>query len=85
MAQRHLPDHEAAPVVADEDRLVDFQMIKQPDQIAGQMLDVIGLDWLGPIGRAIAALVGRDHADAGLTQRLDLMAPGEGEFGPAMA
>ena len=58
MPQRHLPDNKAAPVVADEDRLVDLQMVEQADQIAGQVLDVVGLDRFGPIGRAIAALVG---------------------------
>ena len=68
MPQRHLPDDEAAPVVADEDRLVDLQMIEQADEIAGQMLDVVGLDRLGPVGRAIAALVRRDHPDAGFAQ-----------------
>ena len=68
MPQRHLPDDEAAPVVADEDRLVDLEMIEQADEIAGQMLDVIGLDRLRPVGRAIAALIRRDHPDAGFAQ-----------------
>ena len=85
MAQRHLPDDEAAPVVADEDRLVDLEMIEQPDEIAGQMLHVVGLDRLGPVGRAIAALVRRDHADAGLAQRLDLVTPGKRHLRPAVA
>ena len=85
VAQRHLPDDEAAPVVADEDRLVDLEMIEQADEIASQMLDVVVLDRLGPVGRAIAALVRRDHANAGLAQRLDLVTPGERELRPAMA
>ena len=42
-------------------------MIEQADEIAGQMLHVVILDRLGPVGRAIAALVRRDHADAGLS------------------
>ncbi len=70
MPQRHLPDDKAAPVVADENRLVDLKMIEQADEIAGQMLDVVGLDRLGPVGRAIAALVRRDHPDAGLASAL---------------
>ena len=85
MPQRHLPDDEAAPVVADEDRLVDLEMVEQADQIAGEVLDVVGLDRLGPVGRAIAALIGRDHADAGLAQRLDLVAPGKRDLRPAVA
>jgi hypothetical protein len=36
-------------------------------------------------GCAMAALVRRDHADAGLAQRLDLMTSGECELRPAMA
>ena len=68
MPQRHLPDDEAAPVVADEDRLLDLQMIEQADEIAGQMLDVIGFDRFRPVGRAITALVRRDHPDAGFAQ-----------------
>jgi len=71
--------------VADEDRLVDFQMVHQADEIAGQMLHVIGLDRLGPVGRTIAALVGRDHPDPGLTQGLDLVTPGKRHLRPAMA
>ncbi|MGY4373908.1 hypothetical protein ACVWZ3_001547 [Bradyrhizobium sp. i1.3.6] len=83
--QRHLPDDEAAPVVTDEDGLVDLEMIEEPNEVVGQMFDVVGLDRLGPVGRAIAALVRRDHPDAGLAQRLDLVTPGEGEFRPTVA
>jgi len=39
-------------------------VVEQPDQIAGQVLDIVGLDRLGPLGRAVAALVRRDHPDA---------------------
>ena len=70
MPKRHLPDDEAAPVVADENRLVDLQMIEQTDEIAGQMLEIVGLDRFRPVGRAIAALVRRDHANAGLANAL---------------
>src|SRR5258705_13657874 len=85
MPQRHLPDDETAPVVANEDRLVDFEMIEQPDEITGQVLHVIGLDRLGLVGRAITALIRCNHPDAGLAQRLDLVTPGERDFRPAVA
>ena len=85
VAQRHLPDDEAAPVVADEDRLVDLEMVEQADEIAGQVLHVVVLDRLGPVGRAIAALIRRDHPDAGLAQRLDLVTPGKRDLRPAVA
>src|SRR5450432_1532614 len=60
-------------------------MIEQADQIAGQMLDVVGFDRLRPIGRTVTALVRCDHPDAGLAQCLDLVAPGKRQFRPAMA
>ena len=85
VSHRHLPDDEPAPVVTDENRLVDPEMIEQPDEVAGQMLEVVSLDRLGAVGRAVAALVRRDHPDARFAQRLDLITPGEGEFRPAMA
>ena len=70
MPQRHLPDDKAAPVVADENRLVDLEMIEQADEIAGQVLHIVGLDRLRPVGRAITALIRRDHPDSGLASAL---------------
>nr|WP_308699867.1 hypothetical protein [Salmonella enterica] len=46
---------------------------------------VVVFDRLGPVARAIAALVRRDHADAGVAQRLDLVTPGKRQLRPAMA
>src|SRR5438876_59660 len=83
--QRHLPDDKAAPVVADENRLVDFEMVEQADEIAGQVLHIVGLDGLGPVGRAIAALIGRNHPDPGRSERLDLVAPRKRDLRPAVA
>src|SRR5450631_2747477 len=85
VAQRHLPDDEAAPVVADEDCLVDLEMGEQADQIAGQMLDVVGFYGLRTVGLALAALIRRNHPDAGLTERLDLVPPRKRDLRPAMA
>ncbi len=83
--QRHLPDDKTAPVVADENRLVDLEMVEQADEIAGQMLDVVGFDGFGPVGRAIAALIRRNHPNAGGSQRLDLVAPRKRDLRPAVA
>ena len=85
MSQRHLPHDEAAPVMTDENRLVDLEMIEQPDQIAGQVLDIVGFDALRPVSGSIAALVRCDEANPGLAQRLDLMPPGKCDFRPAVA
>src|SRR6516162_7682056 len=51
--ERHGPDDKAAPVVADENRLVDLEMIEEPCEIAGQMFQIVLLDRLRPIGCAI--------------------------------
>src|SRR5204862_5662007 len=48
-------------------------------------LDVVSFDWLGPVGGAVASLVRRDHANAGLAERLDLIAPRKRDLRPAMA
>ena len=75
MTHCHLPDDKTAPVVTDEDRLVDVQVIEQPDQIARQVNEIVVLDIIRPIARAVATLIRRDDANAHLTQRLDLMPP----------
>src|SRR5262249_2847131 len=54
-------------------------------EIASQMFEAVSLNRLRPLGRAIAALVRRNHADTSFAQGLDLMAPGEGQFRPAVA
>jgi len=71
--------------MADEHSLVDFEVIEQADEIAGQVLDVVGFDRFGPVGRAIAALVRRNHPNAGFAQSLDLVAPRKRDLGPAVA
>ena len=50
-------------------------MIEQADEIAGQLFEVIGLHRLRPVSHAESALIRRDHPQAGLAQRLDLVAP----------
>ena len=63
----------------------DDEMIEQCDVIARQALEIVGLDRLGPVGAAVAALVRRDDANAGGGEIADLVAPGIGELRPAMA
>jgi len=60
-------------------------VIEQADEIAGQMLDVVGLDGFGPVGGAIAALIRRDHPDSSIAQRLDLVTPRKCDLRPAVA
>ncbi len=35
LMDRHLPDHNPAPIVADEDRVLDGERIEHPGEIAG--------------------------------------------------
>jgi len=60
-------------------------MVEQADEIAGQVLDVVSFDGFGPIGRAVAALIRRDHPNPGGGERLDLVAPRKRDLRPAMA
>src|SRR4029077_10809324 len=57
----------------------------QTDEIAGQVLEVVSFDRFRPVGRAITALVRRNHPNPGIAQRLDLVAPGKCDLRPAVA
>lgn len=49
------------------------------------MLEVVGLDRLGRVAGAVAALVGRDDMEAGAGEGGDLVAPGIGQLREAVA
>jgi len=51
----------------------------------GEVLEIVGLHGRGRVAAAVAALVGRDHAEAGGGQGRDLAAPRVGELGEAVA
>ena len=85
MEHGHRPGHEAAPVVPGEDGALEAQGIEQRDQIAGEVLEIVGLHGRGRVAAAVAALVGRDHPEAGGGQGRDLAAPRVGELGEAVA
>ena len=85
MEDRHRPGDEAAPVVADEDGALDVERVEQGDQIAGELGEAVCLDRRRGAAAAVAALVGSDGAEARAGDRLELMAPAEGEVGEAVA
>ena len=85
MEQRHHPDDEAAPVVADEHGALDVERVEQADQVARQMVDVVGGDVVRTVAVAVAALVGRDRAEPGGDERGHLVAPGVRQLGKAVA
>jgi len=72
---RHAPSNEAAPVVADDDRLLDLERIEQTDEVAGEIVDVVLLDRFGARGLAVAALIGGDGVKAGGGERRHLITP----------
>ena len=75
MQQRGVPHDHGAPVVADEHRLLDADVVEQADKVAGQRMDVVVLDGIGSAGAAVPALVGGEHVIAGVRENRDLVAP----------
>ena len=82
--QRGAPGHHAAEVVADDDRAFCSDVIEQADDVGGQLDDVVGVDGARLRRTAVAALIGRQHAVAGLGQRRNLVTPGVRQFGEAV-
>ena len=81
---RHLPDDEPAPIVADEHGLLVTERIEEAREIAGQMRHVVGLDFGRARRAAIAALIGRDDVETCFGQGRNLEAPGIGELRKAV-
>ena len=73
--KRAMPGDRRAPVVADDDGLRRAQRVEHANHVADELKQRVLIDLVGLAGLAIAAHVGRDGAIAGLSQRLQLMAP----------
>ncbi len=84
MQQRRRPGHHAAEVVTDDHRAFGADVIEQADDVGGQLDDVVGVDGDRLRRPAVAALIGRQHAVAGLGQRRNLVTPGVRQFGEAV-
>ena len=80
-----VPHEQRAPVVADEHGVVVAGRVEQGQQVAGEVVDAVGLDVTRRARAAVAALVGGQHVVAGGGQRLDLVAPRVGALGEAVA
>jgi len=85
MAQGHLPDDNAAPVVATEDRFLHAELIQKAGHVVGEVRDVIVLDRVWTASGAVTSLIGGDHPAAGVGQGLELVAPRKGQLRKAMA
>ena len=85
MQLRHVPGDQRAPVVADDHRLGDAGVVEQPDEVGGEVLGAVARD-VGRGGRvAVAALVGREHVEPGVGERLHLVSPRVGALGEPVA
>ncbi len=74
--QRGVPGHRRAPVVPDDERPLLAQRADQPDHVPHQVQDAVVGHVLGVVAAAVPALVRRDHPEAGLGQRPELVPPG---------
>ena len=83
--QRAVPRDRTAPVVADDDRGVDAARVEQADDVADEMELRVLVDARGHVGGAVAALVGREHVVAGVTQCLQLVTPRVPALGESVA
>ena len=66
---RELPGDDAAPVVADDDRLLLAEVLDHRDHIADQQADVVVLDARRLVAQVVAALIDR-HDLKPIRQRL---------------
>ncbi len=71
--------------MANDCALADFERVEHPDYVGHQLAHHVRLLRLRAIGFAVAALVGRDCAKAGVGQRAQLMAPRVPQLGKAVA
>ena len=71
--------------MADDHALFDLQRVEHPDDVLHQFAHLVSLYRLRTIGLAVAALVGRDRAKAGVGERAELMAPRVPELRKAVA
>src|SRR5690606_7265567 len=78
------PGDGGAPVVADHVRPFDAERHGERDDVVDDGLHPVRLDLLRLAGVAEAAQVGRDHPEAALDQRRDLVAPQVGGVGEAV-
>ena len=70
--------------MAHEDGALDFERIEEANHIAGELSEPVGLDRGRGTAPAVTALVGSDGAKSRPGDRLELMAPAEGEVWEAV-
>ena len=69
------PTDRAAPVVTHEMKPFGVQRVRHAEHVGHQMVDMIGLDLLGPRARRVTPLIGRDRAKPRAAKGRDLVVP----------
>ena len=80
-----MPGDRRTPVMADNDSLLFAKRRHQRDHVADIVEDGVGADVSRRAGPAEPAHIGGNDMETGFGDRSDLVPPGIGEFGPAMA
>lgn len=76
-----MPDDRGTPIVADPDGSLGADVIEQPDDVGGQLPNVVGIDRLQARRPAATALIGCQHVIASPREHRDLVAPRVGQLG----
>ena len=80
-----VPGDRRAPIMADDDGLFLAKRRHEGDHVADGVEDGVGADVTRRAALPIAAHVGRHDMETGVGQGRDLVPPGIGQFGPAVA
>ena len=84
MADRHVPGHRPAPVVAYEDELAARVVRAEREHVGHQVLRLVGLHAPGLVRQVVAAQVGRHREPAARRKMLHRPAPRAPELGKAV-
>ena len=79
-----MPGNRRAPIMADDGGLRFAQRLHEADHVADRVEDAVGGNLGRRAGAAITAHVGRHDMEAGGCECWNLVAPGVGQFGPAV-
>jgi len=74
--QSTVPGNGRTPIVPDNDRPFFPKGMDQSNHIAGQLENIICLDWLRPIRLAVATLIWSHYVESRVSERWKLVPPG---------
>ncbi len=83
--QRRIPGEDAAPVVADKNRLLFTEHVEHAHQVSDEVQQRIRFDSIGLVGLAVSSQVEGDDVVASFGQRGELVPPGIPKLREAVA